>query len=239
MIRLTDQPIDTQVLLTDVSDPHCGAVVLFVGTTRKWTRRTHDKLADAHGTEEDASDQNASDQNAGDQNAGDQNAGDQNAGVEHLADELIETDHLLYDAYQEMAIKQMHELEEAAKKRWPVERVSMVHRLGRVNPTEPSVGVAVSCPHRSEAFEAARWLIDELKHQVPIWKQEHYVQRGPEWIHPSAGSCSCTSKAHDGSATSEEFPPPASQTPADASGKLVTTATRSAASANLTEQSPS
>jgi hypothetical protein len=64
---------------------------------------------------------------------------------------------------------------------------------GNVAASEASVAIAVSCPHRSEAFEAAKWLIDQLKHQVPIWKQEHYVQHGAEWIHPTAGNCHCGS----------------------------------------------
>lgn len=111
--------------------------------------------------------------------------------------ERIETEYLIYDAYREMAISEMQQLEDAARARWPVRDVVLVHRLGRVAPKEASVAVAVSCPHRSEAFEAARWLIDELKHQVPIWKQEHYVQNGSEWIHPTDGSCRCGDSAQE------------------------------------------
>lgn len=112
--------------------------------------------------------------------------------------EALETDHLLYEAYEEMATSKMQELEREAMDRWPVKTVKLIHRLGRVDPGEPSVAVAVSCPHRSEAFEAARWLIDTLKHEVPIWKQEHYVQNGKEWIHPSSGNCSCESASGTG-----------------------------------------
>ena len=109
--------------------------------------------------------------------------------------EPLETDHLLYEAYEEMALSKLEELEREAFQRWPVKSVKLIHRLGRVDPEEPSVAVAVSCPHRAEAFEAARWLIDTLKHEVPIWKQEHYVQNGQEWIHPTAGNCNCESAA--------------------------------------------
>ncbi len=109
--------------------------------------------------------------------------------------EPVETSHLLYDAYREMALEQLRQLADEAMKRWPVLAVSIVHRLGRVDPTEPSVAVAVSCPHRSEAFDAAEWLINTLKHDVPIWKQEHYVQGGEEWIHPTSGSCRCDHEA--------------------------------------------
>ncbi len=103
----------------------------------------------------------------------------------------VETSHLIYEAYREMALTQMQKLVDEARQRWPVRKIAMVHRLGSVAPTEASVAIAVSCPHRSEAFEAAKWLIDELKHSVPIWKQEHYVQAGPQWIHPSVGACDC------------------------------------------------
>jgi molybdopterin synthase catalytic subunit len=147
MIELTEEPIDCARLLEQVSDATCGGQVLFLGTTRRWT-----KLA---------------------------------GGKE------VETEYLQYEAYREMALAQMKELAESAQKRWPVKHVAIVHRLGRVEPSESSVGVAVSSPHRSESFEAAKWLIDELKHEVPIWKQEHYVQQGAEWIHPTSGSCSC------------------------------------------------
>lgn len=103
----------------------------------------------------------------------------------------VETSHLVYEAYREMALVQLQQLEGEARRRWPVRQVAIVHRLGLVAASEASVAIAVSCPHRREAFEAAQWLMDEVKHRVPIWKQEHYVQQGPEWIHPTAGSCRC------------------------------------------------
>jgi molybdopterin synthase catalytic subunit len=103
----------------------------------------------------------------------------------------IETAFLEYEAYEELALNQMRALESQARQRWPVREVIMVHRTGRVEVSEPSVAVLVASPHRAEAFAAARWLIDELKHHVPIWKQEHYVQRGAQWIHPTAGNCNC------------------------------------------------
>ena len=115
------------------------------------------------------------------------------AGVESQTElgQRVETSHLIYESYREMALVQMQRLEDEARSRWPLRKVAMVHRLGHVAANESSVAIAVSSPHRSEAFEAARWLIDELKHHVPIWKQEHYVQHGPQWIHPTAGNCNC------------------------------------------------
>ncbi|GIW98884.1 MAG: hypothetical protein KatS3mg111_2217 [Pirellulaceae bacterium] len=103
----------------------------------------------------------------------------------------VETDHLQYEAYRPLALAELQRLAEEARTRWPVRKICLIHRLGRVKPTEASVAVAVATPHRAEAFEAAKWLIDEIKHRVAIWKQEHYVQRGSEWIHPTSGSCRC------------------------------------------------
>src|SRR5687767_10806162 len=57
-----------------------------------------------------------------------------------------------YEAYEEMAVKQMHELAAEARKRWPIERLAILHRVGRVAVAEPSVAIVVSCPHRGEAF---------------------------------------------------------------------------------------
>ncbi|MBL8872193.1 MAG: molybdenum cofactor biosynthesis protein MoaE [Planctomycetaceae bacterium] len=105
--------------------------------------------------------------------------------------QTLETSHLIYEAYRPMAEAKLRELAVEACRRWPICKVSIVHRAGRVDPRDPSVAIAVSTPHRREAFEAGQWLIDTVKHEVPIWKQEHYVQNGPEWIHPTPGSCNC------------------------------------------------
>lgn len=169
MLELTDQTIDIARVLAAVTDPTCGAEVLFIGTTRQWTGDATYGTTDATGGTTDAK---------------------YDPAAEHLGPR--ETSHLVYDCYREMALSQLQRLADTAKNRWPVHKLAIVHRLGRVDPTEASVAVAVSCPHRSEAFEAAKWLIDELKHQVPIWKQEHYVQSGAEWIHPTDGNCRCT-----------------------------------------------
>ncbi len=75
-----------------------------------------------------------------------------------------------YEHYAGMAEKEMAKLAGRARERWPVHRSAMVHRVGPVGVGEPSIVVAVSAGHRAEAFEAARFLIDELKKSVPIWK---------------------------------------------------------------------
>ncbi len=89
-----------------------------------------------------------------------------------------------YEAYQEMAERQLADLEAEARRRWPVIECIIVHRLGRVAPTEASVAIAVSTPHRSDAFAAGQWLIDSLKRDVPIWKREQYADGTTEWVHP-------------------------------------------------------
>jgi molybdopterin synthase catalytic subunit len=89
-----------------------------------------------------------------------------------------------YEAYPEMALKKMAELEAEARRRWPVIEAAIVHRVGHLDPGAVSVVVAVSCPHRDQAFEACRWLIDTLKQVVPIWKKELWSDGGEEWVHP-------------------------------------------------------
>jgi molybdopterin synthase catalytic subunit len=89
--------------------------------------------------------------------------------------------YLEYESYEEMALPLLEELEAEARRRWPVTDVRMVHRLGRLEIGEASVAVAVSSPHRDEAFAACRYLIDTLKKTVPIWKKEH-TSDGAVWI---------------------------------------------------------
>jgi len=142
MVELVDVPIQIDRLIADSLDESCGATVLFLGTTRRWT-----------GSEETG---------------------------------RTETAFLEYEGYREMAVTKLLELENIAKQRWPVKAISIVHRLGRVEIREPSVAVIVSTPHRAEAFEAGKWLIDELKKQVPIWKKEWFAASPPKWMHPKS-----------------------------------------------------
>lgn len=76
-----------------------------------------------------------------------------------------------YEAFQKMAEHQFNLLFDEMEKRWPIESVRLVHRTGIVKVNEPSLWVEVVSPHRGEAFEACRWLIDEMKRVVPIWKK--------------------------------------------------------------------
>jgi molybdopterin synthase catalytic subunit len=89
-----------------------------------------------------------------------------------------------YEAYPVMAAKKLAELEAEARARWPILEMALVHRIGRLELGEISVVVAVSCPHREQAFEACRWLIDTLKEVVPIWKKEVGADGTEEWVQP-------------------------------------------------------
>lgn len=91
-----------------------------------------------------------------------------------------ETLYLDYEAYEEMALREMELLATEALKRFQIRDVALVHRLGRLEIGEISVLVAVVSAHRAAAFEACRWLIDRLKRTVPIWKKE-YFEDGAVW----------------------------------------------------------
>jgi molybdopterin synthase catalytic subunit len=89
-----------------------------------------------------------------------------------------------YEAYPGMAEKKMTEIEEDVRSRWPVGEIAIVHRLGHLELGDVSVAVAVSCPHRMQAFEACRHAIDRVKEIVPIWKKENWADGTAEWVHP-------------------------------------------------------
>jgi molybdopterin synthase catalytic subunit len=137
MIRLTREPIDYAALTDSVCRPHCGGVVLFLGTVRDLTGEQVTMALD-------------------------------------------------YEAYSEMAEKKLAQVESETRARWPVGEIALVHRLGHLPVGEVSVAVAVSCPHRAEAFEACRYAIDRLKQIVPVWKKENWSDGSTEWVHPTA-----------------------------------------------------
>ena len=89
---------------------------------------------------------------------------------------------LEYEAHAPMALTKMREIAAAIRSRWPSTiRVAMAHRLGRLEIGESSVMIAVSSPHRREAFEACHFAIDTLKETVPVWKKEHF-EDGEVWV---------------------------------------------------------
>ena len=81
-----------------------------------------------------------------------------------------------YEAFQEMAGHQFEKIFQTIERRWPIESVRLVHRIGPVRVNEPSLWVEMVAPHRGEAFAACQFLIDEMKRVVPIWK--HPVSEG-------------------------------------------------------------
>jgi molybdopterin converting factor subunit 1 len=88
--------------------------------------------------------------------------------------------YLDYEAYEEMALRQMEQLAEQALREFQVRDIALVHRLGRLEIGETSVLIVVASAHRAAAFESCRWLIDTLKRTVPIWKKE-YFEDGAVW----------------------------------------------------------
>jgi len=88
--------------------------------------------------------------------------------------------YLDYEAYESMALAKMGEIAAELHTKFPIDRVAIAHRLGRLEIGETSVFIAVSAPHRAPAFEACRYGIDTLKRSVPIWKKE-YFEDGAVW----------------------------------------------------------
>jgi molybdopterin synthase catalytic subunit len=93
--------------------------------------------------------------------------------------------HLEYDAYPEMAEREIGKIADEAARRWPGTRVAVAHRCGRLEVGEIAVVVAAGAPHRDDAFAAARYTIDTLKEQVPIWKKE-VATDGEYWVEDHA-----------------------------------------------------
>jgi molybdopterin synthase catalytic subunit len=91
-----------------------------------------------------------------------------------------------YDAYPEMAEKELRRIGESAGKKWQLCRMAIVHRIGPVQITQASVMIAVSSAHREAAFAACRFAIEEIKKTVPIWKKELY-EGGELWIGSQSG----------------------------------------------------
>jgi len=137
--ELTPGTLDVAALLAAAARPECGAINLFLGTTRD----------------------------------------------HHEGRRVVR---LEYDAYERMALDALDSLERAACERFGLGACAIVHRLGEVPVTEASVAVVASAPHRGAAFDAARWVMDELKRSVPIWKKEHFAEGDPAWVkgHPLA-----------------------------------------------------
>ena len=101
--------------------------------------------------------------------------------------QVRETGHLVYEAYEPMAIKEMLKLIGKAKTDFEISHVGIVHRLGKLEIGETSVVISVAAPHRKAAFAACEWIIRELKRTVPIWKKEVYAD-GEVWVEGDAAT---------------------------------------------------
>ncbi len=89
---------------------------------------------------------------------------------------------LAYEAYEPMALRELQALEREAAGRFEIAACVIAHRLGEVPPAEASVVVVVASAHRGPAFDACRWVMDELKRRVPIWKKEHFEGGDAQWV---------------------------------------------------------
>jgi molybdopterin synthase catalytic subunit len=96
-------------------------------------------------------------------------------------------EHLEYEAYRPMADSKLEEIGAEIEAQWDVRHVSIVHRLGRVDPGEASVAIVVASPRRVPAFEASRYAIERIKEVVPIWKREIWSD-GYVWVGSQVGT---------------------------------------------------
>ncbi|MBS4195929.1 molybdenum cofactor biosynthesis protein MoaE [Lederbergia citri] len=95
--------------------------------------------------------------------------------------------YLEYEAYEAMALKKLEQIVAEMKERWPEVEAAISHRIGRLEISDIAVAIAVSSPHRPEAYEANRYAIERIKEIVPIWKKEHW-EDGEQWIGNQQGT---------------------------------------------------
>jgi molybdopterin synthase catalytic subunit len=93
-----------------------------------------------------------------------------------------------YDAYGPMAEKVLDAIAREAAARMGSDRLAVVHRVGELGVGEPSVAIAASSPHRAEAFDAVRYVIEEIKKRLPVWKLEHFEDGGSHWVNAGTAS---------------------------------------------------
>ncbi len=94
----------------------------------------------------------------------------------------LEVTRLEYEAFQELSLKEGERILAEALRRFPLKHALCIHRLGSLQLSDMAVWVGVSSAHRGEAFDACRFIIDEVKHRVPIWKKEHYRNGDSGWV---------------------------------------------------------
>ncbi len=96
--------------------------------------------------------------------------------------EGLEVTRLEYEAFQELGVKEGERIISDALQRFPIKHALCIHRVGSLELSDMAVWVGVSSAHRGEAFDACRFIIDEVKHRVPIWKKEHYRSGDSGWV---------------------------------------------------------
>lgn len=89
---------------------------------------------------------------------------------------------LAYEVYEPLALKEGAVILQEARSRFDISQASAIHRAGELALSEPAVVVGVAASHRDAAFQACRYIIDEIKHRLPIWKKEYYVDGDAEWV---------------------------------------------------------
>ena len=105
---------------------------------------------------------------------------------------------LEYSAYAPMAEKECDTILAEARTRWPMAQVALEHRVGELAIGDAAVAVAAAAPHRDEAFAACRYVIEEVKRRVPIWKREYYADGSVGWVDPTAAGGSVPSHPEAG-----------------------------------------
>lgn len=106
-------------------------------------------------------------------------------GVVRNHNEGAAVDGLTYEAYDAMATQVLDEIAGEAAERLGTDRIAVVHRVGGLSIGEVSVAIAASSPHRAESFDATRYVIEEIKKRLPVWKKEHYTEGGAGWLEGS------------------------------------------------------
>ena len=92
-----------------------------------------------------------------------------------------EVSFLEYEAHESMALKQIKDIVDSAKKKWNIHKIEVIHRLGKLAIKDCSIAIAVATSHRAEAYESSKYVIDTIKHTVPIWKKEYFVDGASKW----------------------------------------------------------
>jgi molybdopterin synthase catalytic subunit len=91
-----------------------------------------------------------------------------------------------YDAYPSMAVGTLTAIIAEAREKWPLHHAEVIHRYGTMAVGDVAVALTASSAHRADAFEAGRWMMDEIKRSAPIWKREHWADGAADWVHPVA-----------------------------------------------------